>query len=378
MRTVLYDGLSFVTEDGELELTPSAHFRLTIPGDALRRAGHEVFTARTLTFDTETGRLAGILTNGERITGADVVLIKAGMTAALTLVWNAQTARRNGQVIVHDLCDWPVIIDHRHPLVRVGWIGVHKLCDAIFVNTEYLSRQLGEMLGRPSYFIPSALDLTAWDGVEPEDVRDGPILGWHGVPFFRQPDLALFRGWLRPFMERHDLRLIHAGRTVFDNPQWNIDFASVAGIDPERVEVRDGVPAAKFPTSGLLNGVDIGLAPMADTAISKSRTPNKVFDYVHRGIPYVASPSEPYKALRTGRLAGSSLADQSPAAWQAELERLLDPEERVALARANAEVIDWDIRERAGDWESALQELVDRKIGNHPLPVGASGQGGPS
>ena len=60
------------------------------------------------------------------------------------------------------------------------------------------------------------------------------------------------------------------------------------------VEVRDAVPATEFPTSGLLNGVDIGLAPMADTAVSRSRTPNKVMDYVHRGIPYVGSPSDAY------------------------------------------------------------------------------------
>jgi len=364
VRIVLYDGLSTVNEAGELELNVSAHFRLTIPGDALRQLGHEVFTARTLTFDPEIGRLAGILMNGERVTGADVVLIKFGLTATLTLMNAAggvMTARRNGQVIVHDFCDWPVIIHHRHPLVRVGWIRLHKLCDAIFVNTEFLAQQLGEMLGRPTYLIPSALDLTAWDGVELEDVSDGPILGWHGVPFFRQPDLALFRGWLAAFMETHDLRLIHAGRTVFGNPALNVDFATVAGIDPQRVEARDGVPGAKFPGSGLLNGVDIGLAPMADSALSKSRTPNKVWDYVHRGIPYVASPSEPYKLLKTGRLAGTSLADQSPAAWRAELERLLDPDERVVLAAANTAAIDWDIRDRIGDWESALSELVERR-----------------
>ena len=134
-------------------------------------------------------------------------------------------------------------------------------------------------------------------------------------------------------MERRDLRLIHAGRVVFKDPSLNVDFASAAGIGPELVEVRDGVSGVKFPRSGLLDGVDIGLAPMADTALSRSRTPNKVFDYVHRGIPNVASPSEPYKALRTGRVAGTSLADQSPAAWQAELERLLDPAERISWPR---------------------------------------------
>ncbi len=85
-------------------------------------------------------------------------------------------------------------------------------------------------------------------------------------------------------------------------------------------------------------------------------------DYVHRGIPYVGSPSDAYKALKTGRLAGTSLADQSPAAWQAELERLLDPEVRVALAESNLKAIDWDIRDRWTDWESALDELVEGKL----------------
>ena len=99
---------------------------------------------------------------------------------------------------------------------------------------------------------------------------------------------------------------------------------------------------------------------MADTKVSRGRSPNKVLDYMMRGIPYVASASDSYKALGSGRLVGTSLADQSPAAWQAELERLLDPDERVALAKVNAAAINWDIRDHVGEWESVLLELVER------------------
>jgi hypothetical protein len=366
VRIVLYDGLCRVDERGTLDLGPSGHFRLTIPGQALARAGHEVHTAQTFRFDSPTGRMAGILPTGELVTDADVLLIKNGATAGPLLAMHAKSARRNGQVIVHDFCDWPVILGHPHPLVGHGWKMVHRLCDAIFVNTEYLKRQLGDLLGRPTVLIPTALDLTAWDGVEPEDVSDGPVLGWHGIPFLRHADLALFQGWLGPFMEAHDLRLIHAGKTVFAQPAWNLDFATVAGIDPERVEVRDAVTGVDFPASGLLDGVDIGLAPMADSAVSKSRTPNKVMDYVHRGIPYVASPSDAYKALKTGRLVGTSLADQSPHAWQSELERLLDPAERVAVAESNFKSVDWDIWDHWVEWESPLSELVDQSRRRDP------------
>jgi hypothetical protein len=129
-------------------------------------------------------------------------------------------------------------------------------------------------------------------------------------------------------------------------------------VDPERVEIRDGVSGTAFPRSGLLDGVDIGLALWPIPRSASVELPNKVIDYVMWGIPYVASASEPYQALRTGRLVGSSLADQSPAAWQAELERLLDPEERVAVAKANTAAIDWDIKDHVGEWESVLSELV--------------------
>ncbi len=37
-----------------------------------------------------------------------------------------------------------------------------------------------------------------------------------------------------------------------------------------------------------------------------------------------------------------------------------DPEERVVVAKANTAAIDWDIKDRVGDWESVLLELVDR------------------
>jgi len=39
MRIVLYDGLSHVNKSGDPELSPSGHFRLTIPGYALAAAG---------------------------------------------------------------------------------------------------------------------------------------------------------------------------------------------------------------------------------------------------------------------------------------------------------------------------------------------------
>jgi hypothetical protein len=317
---------------------------------------------------SSTGRFVGILPDGERVTGAQVILVKYGLVLAMDMwcIHNFRTARRNGQVIVHDLDDWEPMLDKPGGtgiMQRAGWTAVHSAAGALFVATPYLAERFGKVITKtPVVLIPTALDLTAWDGVEPEIVSDGPVLGWTGVPGLRRQDLALFRGWLGPFMEEHDLTLIHAGRQHYPWAHWNLDVAPAAGIDPERVAVRDMVPAADFPSSGNLDGVDVGVVPMADTNVSRGRAPGKAFDFVARGIPFVFSPSDNYKALGVGRMAGTSLADQPPSAWLEELERLLDPAERVTAVKEDAEALrSWDIRDRWTDWESALTKVVERR-----------------
>jgi hypothetical protein len=79
-------------------------------------------------------------------------------------------------------------------------------------------------------------------------------------------------------------------------------------------------------------------------------------EFSARGIPFVASPSDEYRALGAGRLAGTSLVEQPSSTWQAELERLLDPIERL-MAVSPTDAM-WDIGRHGTDWESTLLQAV--------------------
>ena len=356
MRIVLYDGLVLTDGRGNLEVTPAAYYRLVLPGRELTRRGHEVHLAQRIAFDESARRFVGVLPGGEPVTDVDVILIKHGLTAADQLVGRGALARRFGQVVAHDFDDWTD--DPRNlsggsaAMGKAAWRSLHS-GGLIIASTPYIAEQVGP-LETPTVVLPTCIDTAAWAPIPAEDVTDGPVLGWSGMISSRRPDLGILRGWLGPFMDEHDLRIIHAG--FIEGLDKSGDFARAADIDPDRVMTRTFVPPTACPTSGLMDGVDIGLVPMADRMVSKAKTALKGMEYSARGIPFVASPIDAYRSLDAGRLAGTSLADQSPSAWQAELERLLDPTERLmAVAPTNAM---WDIRRHGADWESALMEVA--------------------
>jgi len=102
---------------------------------------------------------------------------------------------------------------------------------------------------------------------------------------------------------------------------------------------------------------DIAIAPLADIAMNQARSDIKVKEYAAAGVPWLASPVGPYRAL--GEKEGGRLVPDD--AWQAELARLVDDARgRRKLAKRAAK---WGagetIRKHAGAWESALREASE-------------------
>jgi hypothetical protein len=197
--------------------------------------------------------------------------------------------------------------------------------------------------------VRNAIDLAAWGPAE--DVTDGPVLGWTGWVPRRRMDLAVLRGWLGPFLEAHDLRIVHAGH------DGQGSFAELTGVDPQRVETR---PVHWFGNEWSswrpLAGVDIGIVPLGDSALARGRSCLKGMEFAACGIPFVASPHDEYRWLGAGLMAGTALDDQPPSAWIAALEQLLDPAERVRVASEQSERLKAeDIAVRGRDWERLYQ-----------------------
>lgn len=77
------------------------------------------------------------------------------------------------------------------------------------------------------------------------------------------------------------------------------------------------------------------------------------------GIPFVASPSDEYRKLGIGSIAGSGLGHQKPRDWEAAIEPLSDRSERERVScEVREAVAAHDILVRWRDWEAVYGALL--------------------
>lgn len=347
-------------------LVASGHYRCSLPAAALRdHGGHETAAVRELLVDNYTGRFAGRTIAGDVVEDADVVVLHR--PRSLGFIDEVRAARRAGQVIIGDLDDWywsglpfgDAEVEREVKDMR----SVLRECDAITTTTPYIADRL-QAWGPSVYVVPNAIEVSAWG--EPEDVSDGPVLGWTAAIGERLPDVQVLKPWLGRFLEKHDLRFIHTGDHVLAAELGCIDlsnlrgrFAELADVDPERVSYRPLLPWHLYAPSRPLQAVDIQLIPIADSPYNRGKSALKGLESAACGVPFVASPSAEYQGLGFGRLAGSDLARQRARHWEGALEAMLDPAERQRAAREARRGVDaQDIRERWSDWEAVYAELL--------------------
>jgi glycosyltransferase involved in cell wall biosynthesis len=342
---------------------------------ALTELGHRCSTGTEL-LPLPTGEVVGVSrpaptagrTTPDRhdrtlVTDVDVLVLQPGPGQVLTPVIDG--ARRHGQVVVVDLDDWwwdlpeqygPQAAGHA---AVMGWLPelrrMLSSCDGVTVSTEFLRDRLLEWDAAAEVaLVRNAIDAERWG--PPEDVTDGPVLGYSGALSGHRGDVALLRGWLGTLVERHDLRVVHVG----GHPELP-DFAEVAGIDPGRVEVRPGLPWWSYATSRPMAGIDVGLVPLEDRPYSLAKSALKGMEYAACGIPAVASPTPEY--LQFGvRTAGRSMAEQTPGAWVDAVESLLDPAVRTARAAdQRRRLAAHGVTVRGPVWEAFYRRLLSRR-----------------
>jgi len=84
-------------------------------------------------------------------------------------------------------------------------------------------------------------------------------------------------------------------------------------------------PAATVPIdryASLLEGFDIGTAPLLDTRFNRCKSDLKVLEYSMAGVPFVASKVAPYEAAVAAGAGGLLARNESD--WRRQLARLLD------------------------------------------------------
>jgi hypothetical protein len=169
-------------------------------------------------------------------------------------------------------------------------------------------------------------------------------------------------GWVAGSEHASDLERIPIadvlGRLLEAHPQMQLVTVGVQ-LPLRSVRYRH-VPEVQFlDLLKVTSGIDIGIAPLADTPFNRSRSDVKLKEYASGGAAWLASPVGPYRGL--GEAEGGTLVDDE--GWYSALDTLIAKSRmrkrlsRRALAWAKAQAID----NHAQVWELAFEQAIENR-----------------
>ncbi len=335
---------------------PAAHagtrHRLALWAEHLRREGHTVETflpvegdegERLFRWDTPSVRVryhAAALASRRRAVAAapafDVAVIHMNDVPA----WEyghpfvAEALARTAGRVLLDLDDLPVVRGEPEPGPRARRLA--EVADGLVLGTRELAAWFPD---RPSWIVPTCVDVDAWPARDPASRLAAPLLGWIGTAG-RLASLQALAPVLAAACARHKARV----RVICDTAP------TLPGVPVEFVPWRAGREAED------LAPVDVGLAPLDDTPAARCKCGLKAIEHAASASAVIASPVGALREIvvhnETGLLA-SNLHE-----WAAALEALLgDPRRRAqmgATARAMA-AARWSPAAHAAEFERALR-----------------------
>lgn len=166
-----------------------------------------------------------------------------------------------------------------------------KLSDHIIVSTKYLKESLLEMFPEKKiHIVPNSIDFKIWDEIEIHETipkkKEGNIrivytgCGNHNgdVEIVKRPLLSLLE-------EFPNLEIV-----------WPMQFESWKDINHERIHyVNKWLPLTKYP--GMIKGwnSDIGIAPLRDNNLNRSKSNLRWLEFSALKIPSVVSKVQPFQ-----------------------------------------------------------------------------------
>lgn len=196
-----------------------------------------------------------------------------------------------------------------------------RMSDGVQGVSEFLLEQFGFLHDRRLVFENQVMDLP-------------PLRPKSGSPFVI--------GWAGSLGHTHDIARIAPPILEICQNRKDVRFAFMGNREQyERVFGREPQPAFSYREPGsledyyaFLEGLDIGLAPLDDTAYNLCRSDVKFLEYASRGAVPVLSDLGPY---RTHVVHGQNgFLFQDPASLSRLLDALLNDPERVMQVRENA------------------------------------------
>jgi len=210
---------------------------------------------------------------------------------------------------------------HRRAVVRqlLGhkFDGVMAASALVLAGNDYLAAR-AQQAGAPQLaVVPTVVDTDAY-GSCPAGAKDGkPKIGWIGTPRNWTDHCVPMLAMLSEVISAHNATFRAIGAVAPDQPLPGFEFSAWS----EAGEIR------------LIQGLDIGIMPLADTPFARGKCGYKLIQYMACGLPVVASPVGVNRSIVEPGING--FLASSATEWRAALATLLaDPDLRRRMGAA--------------------------------------------
>jgi glycosyltransferase involved in cell wall biosynthesis len=326
-------------------------YRLRIPGDELRRLGHEVQTS------TRIGAWA--------FEEADVVVghrlcQPAPVSRWLTL---CDELRRRGAVSVYEVDDDlfsierktnPLGLPFQHPQVQEAMRLAIRAADVVTVSTEPLAGVLRKVRGPKAdpasvRVVPNCIPATVLQVRRTRPVGWTTMYGWQGSSTHERDWLEARDAVTTVLREDVGTRLRFVGAyhldglpSAYGKPIGRVDFQGwTVDLDEHHRRVAD---------------FDVSLAPLARTPFNTSKSGLRVIESLALGVPVVASDVPAYSGWVEDGVTG--FYARSTEQWTAALRKLQDAAVRAEMGAAGRKAAEaWTIEANIDKWINAYRRL---------------------
>lgn len=234
------------------------------------------------------------------------------------------------------------------------YLDAMRQVDAVTCPTQRYAETLRREINPNAFCLPNCLDMELYKPGKHPGRDKGFRIGWHGGDSHRI-DVMPAAEAVGAFLEKHpDATFVLVGANL---KEW------LMHVPPDQLEYWDwgSYDAHPWRLQGL--ALDVGLCPVINHKFNDAKSPLKWEEFGACGVPSICSKNPPYSdAVRHEE--DGLLVEHTAQEWEKGLEWLYaNPVERARLGvnvRKRIEQ-DFDIYQKAVEWDSLYRRLLDEK-----------------
>ena len=221
---------------------------------------------------------------------------------------------------------------HRDNLQKL--IKSISMADLVTVTTDSLAETYGKY-NNNIIILPNMIDIEEFDKCS---IPCSRVVGWYSSGIRFEEMRSILEGWIP-----ENINLYFAGSKIFEN------------FKHDKKTVIDRYNPDSLPE--ILSHIDIGLIPLSLNKFNNGKSDLKGLEMGAMGIPFIASPTEPYKKLIKHGVNGFLVKHGRD--WSKYIEMLINDDKlRNDMGRAARKVSESrDIKSNAWRWEEVYDEI---------------------